>query len=271
MNIYKRISTVAYDSSNFSILGLESLGPPVVAVDEDSVSDLHTLFAIMYPQLSTILTDITEALVDVLIDSGPVWTDLAYLASVYCLQAEITAAELLYKSLYPNWVNGQRDILEGFLAIPVQFSNLLLQELNITVLLTDMDTTASWASVAYRVRSEAWPIVAFALLASGLVLWASLCLGYAYWASLRRPNRVKRETSQTIQDAFMNGNPYEPASTGGVWQSLGGWWRRIRGNYIAAPQTSTSVTGPTYVVARKVGRGMYIAVDGEKIDARRRR
>jgi hypothetical protein len=250
------MATVAYDSSNFSILSIESLGPPQVAVDEDSVDDLRTLFAIMYPQLATIIGDIADAVVE--FDTSQAWTDLAYLASVYCLQAEITAAELLYKGIYPDWVNGQRDILEGFLAIPVQFSNLLLQELNKTVLLTDMDTTVSWAHVSFRVRSETWPIVAFALLASGLVLWASLCLAYAYWVAAHR-NIVEEETSQTIQAAFKKGNPFEPSSIN-IWQSVSGWWRRIRGKYTVAPQTTTT-GGPTYVVARTVGDGMYIAVD----------
>jgi hypothetical protein len=264
MKVYKRMATVAYDSSNFSILSIESLGLPEVAVDEDSVADLRTLFDIMYPQLTTIIEDIADAVIG--LNTGQMWTDLAYLASVYCLQAEITAAELLYKSIYPDWASGQRDILEGFLAIPIQFSNLLLQELDKTVLLTDMDTTASWGHASFRVRSAVWPIVAFAGLASSLFLLACLCLAYAYWAAAHRKN-VSQEPSQTIQTAFNKGNPFEPSSPG-MWQLVSGWWHGIRGNYSAAPQTTTA-SGPTYVVARKVGdRSMHIAVDQDKYQER---
>jgi hypothetical protein len=254
MNIYRRMSTVAYDRYNFSILSVESLGPPQNAADEDSVNDLKTLFSIMYPTLTTIFDDIGAAIAE--FNTGQAWTDLAYLASVYCLQAEITAAELFLKNGYPNWVAGQEDILEGFLAIPVQFGPLLLQQLDKSVLLTNSNTTASWAQVSFRVRSEPWTLITFSILVFGLVLWAILCLVYAHWVARRD---VEQESSPTIEAAFENGNPFD-APSGGMLQSLSGLLGWIRGKSSPAPENPT-LGGNTQVVARTVSDKILIAVD----------
>lgn len=248
LNIYQRTSTVAYDRYNFSILSIEHLGPPQDAIDEDSVDDLQRLFSIMYPQLTTILEDVGHAALD--LNTGQAWTDLAYLASVYCIQAELTAAELFLKNGYPNWVNGQQDILEGFLAIPVQFGTLLLQQLDKSVLLTTLNTTASWAQVSFRVRSEPWTVITFSILVFGLVLWAILCLVYAHWVAHRK---VEQERSPTIEAAFENGNPFD-APSGGILQSLSGLLGRIRGQ-------NPTPGGDTQVVARTVSNKILIAVD----------
>ncbi|OAG34257.1 hypothetical protein AYO21_11604 [Fonsecaea monophora] len=257
MNIYQRTSTVAYDRANFSILGIESLGPAKVASDEESVADLQKLFLIMYPQLTTILQDIKTALLE--FNSGQAWSDLAYLASVYCVQAEITAAELFLNNSYPSWVNGQRDILEGVLTIPIQFGTLLLQEIDKSILLNDLTTTASFAHVSFRVRSEPWTIVMFTSVVSGLVISSILCLLYAHWAARLKP---AHEISPTIRTAFENGNPFEapPANT---WQFLSNLFCCSHKKYSSALQ-STGREQDTYVVARKVTDELLIAVDREQ-------
>ncbi|KIW95711.1 uncharacterized protein Z519_04296 [Cladophialophora bantiana CBS 173.52] len=265
MIIYQRTSTVAYDRSNFSILSVESLGPAKVTSDEDSVADLQKLFSIMYPQLTTILEDIETSVVK--FDSSQAWTDLAYLASVYCLQAEITAAELFLNHGYPSWTNGHRDILEGFLAIPVQFGTLLLQEIDKTVLLTGgMTTTASFARVSFRVRSEPWALVMFTSVVSGLVMCAVLPLLYAHWAAVRR--NAGPELSPTLRAAFANGNPFD-ASPPDMWPSLTsclfGRCRHNRGKYSTALQSPTPGGGNnTHVVARRVADEVLIAVDRDQ-------
>jgi hypothetical protein len=258
MKIYQRMSTVAYDSYNFSILSVESLGLPQAAVDEDSVADLKKLFSIMYPQLITIVEDVVAAIAD----SNPsqTWADLAYLASVYCLQAEITAAELFLKGDYPNWVTGQTNILEGFLAMPVQFGTLLLQQIDKSVLLTSLATTASWAQVSFRVRSDPSPIIAFSFLVSFLVIGAASCLLYAHWVKHRMAGQDV--SSRTIEVAFENGNPFD-APSAGIWQSLSSLWGRIRGKYSPTLQNRTP-GGNTQVVARTVSDKFLVAVDLKK-------
>ncbi|EXJ66950.1 uncharacterized protein A1O5_10145 [Cladophialophora psammophila CBS 110553] len=266
VNIYQRTSTVAYDRFNFSILSVESLGPAKVASDEDSVADLQKLFSIMYPQLTTILEDIETSIVK--FDSSQAWTDLAYLASVYCLQAEITAAELFLNHGYPSWINGQRDILEGFLAIPVQFGTLLLQEIDKSVLLTGgLTTTASFARVSFRVRSEPWTLIMFTSVVSGLVICAVLPLVYAHWAAARR--NAEPEPSPTLRAAFANGNPFD-TSPPDTWRSLTsclfGCCHRNRGKYSTALQSPTLGGGgiSTHVVARRVTDKVLIAVDRDQ-------
>ncbi|OAP60303.1 hypothetical protein AYL99_05305 [Fonsecaea erecta] len=258
MNIYRRTSTVAYDRSNFSILSVESLGPPTVASDEDSVSDLQQLFEIMYPKLTTIIGDIEASLEH--FDSGQAWTDLAYLASVYCIQAEITAAELFLTDGYPSWINGQRDILEGFLTIPVQFGTLLLRQIDQSILGDSLTTTASFARVSFRVRSEPWTIIMFTSVTAGLVASAILALLYAHWAARLKPLPAR---SSPVVTAFKHGNPFD-APPADIWQSfLSALLCCSRRKYSSALQNGAS-GGDTHVVARKVTDELLIAVDREQ-------
>jgi len=257
MKIYQRTSTVAYDRNNFSILSVESLGPPQAAIDEDSVADLQKLFAIMYPQLTTILEDVVGAVAD--FNTGEAWADLAYLASVYCLQAEITAAELFLKGDYPNWVTGQTDVLEGFLAIPVQFGTLLMHQIDKSALLSSLATTASWAQVSFRVRSETWPVAAFAFVVTCLVIWAAVCLLCAHWVA--HGIAGQELNSPTVEAAFENGNPFD-APSAAILQSLSALWGRIRGKYSSALQ-KPSPGENTQVVARTVSDRFLVAIDTE--------
>jgi hypothetical protein len=251
MSLYQRNATVAYAKSNFSILSIESMTDPIPAANEHLVADYEKVFRLMYPPVKDILSDVEGVFAD-LNSIGP---DLAYWASVYCVQSEVASAQWLYNSGIPTTITSEQDILEGFLAIPVQFGTLLWHFFATESLPGSLYTTASSARASYRVRSELWTVLVFAGLTLGLVLWAIICLLYVHFKSY---SKVEPEHSSAINAAFRRGNPFDVHSKG-FWETLGGYLRWIWGK--PSWQTTAVAKATDDVVARTVSNKMLIAVD----------
>lgn len=201
LSLYQRIATTAYDKSNFSILSLDYLGPATPATHPNITADFQRMFSVMYPGVENLISDIGAAL----LKSNPIYPELGYWASVYCVQSELSSANYLYKTGFPTWVTGERDILAGFLAIPIQFGTFLLQWLHIEDNNGPLSTTASGATAVYRARMKPWTLWLFAALVFGIVVWAVACLGYVHFIVLK-PEELK--PSPNLEAAFRNRNPF---------------------------------------------------------------
>lgn len=245
MALYQRIATVAYDKSNFSILSIKSISDATNAANENIVADFQKMFQIMYPQLQVAISDFES----VLSDLNSIWPDLAYWASVYCVQSELASAQWLYNNGFPTWITGKQDILEGLMTIPIQFGTLLWQFVDIKSLPPALTTTASSARVSYRARSELWIIVLFAALVLGLIVWAIICLLYVHSSGY---GKAGRRLSPVIEAAFQGGNPFDVDK--GFWETLGAFFGRIFGQ-------SSQTKATDEVVARTVSDEFLIAVD----------
>jgi len=201
LSLYQRIATTAYDKSNFSILSLDYLGPPTDATHPNITADFQLMFSVMYPGLANLVSDIEAAI----LKSSSIYPELGYWASVYCVQSELSSANYLYETGFPNWVTGERDILAGFLAIPIQFGTLLLQWLHIEDNTGPLSTTASGATAVYRARMEPWTLWLFTAIVFGIVLWALACLAYVHLTALK-PEELK--PSPNLEAAFKTRNPF---------------------------------------------------------------
>jgi len=256
--IYQRTATVVYDRSNSSILSVSSLTDPIDVSNEDLLNDFQAMFEVMYPKID----DITQVLEGFLTDIQTVLNDLSYWASVYCVQSELSSAQLFLKNGFPTWITHEQDLLEGFIMVPVQFATLLWQWVeisNLQALPASLHTTASSASVSQRARSEPWTVITFAVLTLSLVLWAAVCLLYAH---LQNSREVHEEHDPTVAAGFRRGNPFDVDDS--IWGRLWGiiTWIACCGRH--SPSTSDSPGGSGTgddVVARKAGENeMLIAV-----------
>jgi hypothetical protein len=246
MALYSRTATVAYDKSNFSILSVEKISDATNATNENLVADFQKMFGIMYPQLKDIISDIEGIITDI----HSIWPDLAYWASVYCVQSEIAAAQWLYDNGFPTWIIGKQDILEGLMTIPIQFGTLLWQFTDIKHLPAALQTTATPSQVSYRARSPVWPIALFAGFSLALIVWGIACLVYVHMSGY---HKAEQEHSPTVEAAFQPGNPFD-VDDKGVWETL---WAFMGINFGRPSQTRAS----SNVVARSLSNKFLIAVD----------
>jgi hypothetical protein len=246
MTLYQRNATVAYDRSNFSILSVEKLSDANNATNVNLVADFQKMFQIMYPSIKDVKSDIEG----VLADFNSIWQDLAYWASVYCVQSELASAQWLYDNGFPTWITGKQDILEGLMTIPVQFGTLLWQFVDIKSLPPALITNATSARVSFRARSPVWPIGLFAAFSLGLIAWAIACLVYIH---LTGYHKAEQEQSPTVEAAFQRGNPYD-VDDKGFWESLWALFGILWGKPSQARASSN-------VVARSLSNKFLIAVD----------
>lgn len=208
LSLFQRNATVAYDKSNFSILSIEKIDKPTAAIHPNITSDFQRMFSVMYPSVSNIIKDIAGAIVH----PDTVYPELAYWASVYCVQSEVSSANWLYQNKFPTWVTGERDILAGFLAIPVQFGTLLWQWVDLDHMPAVLRTDATAATATYRARVKPWTVDFFAVIVFGIILWAIACLVFVHLRSARTSQH-----SPVLEAAFRNGNPFE-ITDGGLWK-----------------------------------------------------
>lgn len=207
LSLFQRIATTAYDKSNFSILSLDYIGPPVVATHPNITADFQRMFSVMYPGVVNLVSDIESAI----LNKNSIYPELAYWASVYCVQSEVSSANYLYKTGFPTWVTGERDILAGFLAIPIQFGTLLWQWVDLKDMPPELITTASGATAVYRARMKPWSLWLFAGIVFGIVLWSVVCLAYAHFIKFKT---AQLQHSDALQRAFGSRNPFVVTSKG---------------------------------------------------------
>lgn len=257
MSLYQRTATVAYDKSNFSILSIESIGDPVNATTQNLVSDFKRMCEIMFPQVS----DLVSAFLGSLTSPDTILQDLQDFGSVYCVQSELFSTMWILQKGFPTWAAGPRDILEGFLAIPIQFGTVLWQFANITSLPSNMHTTASSAQVSYRARSEPWTLITFAAITGALILWAIFCLLYAHCMSNAK---INAQFSPTIEAAFKSGNPFD-IKTASIGESLRGCLGWMCPGTSPASQSTADANAKGEVFARTLNNGVMIAIDRSEI------
>jgi hypothetical protein len=207
LSLFQRTATVAYDKTNFSILSIESISKPTPATNPNITADFQRMFSVMYPQVSNIISDVAGAI----LNPSSVYPELAYWASVYCVQSEVSSANWLYQNGFPTWVTGERDILAGFLAVPVQFGTLLWQWVDWKDMPATLQAQASGATVTYRARAQLWTVALFAAIVLGIVLWAVACLAYVH---VRGFAKTQLQHSPTLDAAFQKGNPFDVTNGG---------------------------------------------------------
>jgi len=212
LSLFQRTATTAYDKTNFSILSIESISKPTPATNPNITADFQRMFSVMYPQVSNIISDVAGALANPSI----IYPELAYWASVYCVQSEVSSANWLYQNGFPTWVTGERDILAGFLAVPVQFGTLLWQWVDWEDMPATLQAQASGATVTYRARAQLWTVALFAAIVLGIVLWAIACLAYVH---VRGFVKTQLQHSSTLDAAFQKGNPFN-VTNGGFMQII---------------------------------------------------
>jgi hypothetical protein len=156
LSLFQRTATTAYDKTNFSILSIDSISKPTLATNPNITADFQRMFSVMYPQVSDIISDVAGAFVN----HNVIYPELAYWASVYCVQSEVSSANWLYQNGFPTWVTGERDILAGFLAVPVQFGTLLWQWVDWKDMYATqpaLQVQASGATATYRAALSCGP------------------------------------------------------------------------------------------------------------------
>ena len=250
VNIFQRMATVAYDRGNFSILSIEKISDPLDGTITNLVDDFYSMFDIMYPSIKIVESDIAG----VIANFDTIWEDLAYWASVYCVQSELAAAQWLLENNFPTWITGSEDVLKGLLAIPIQFGTMLWQFIDTTHLPKALtaNVNAAVGQVAYRTRSPLWTVGVFAAFALCLIVWAMICLLYVQLVS----NRIAdEEHTEAVQAAFQQGNPFDEVEEEGLWHSLRLFYPRLLGK--SQPVTKDA----DYVVARKLRNDVVIAVN----------
>jgi hypothetical protein len=172
--LHKRYATVAYDRTNFSILAIESIKDPEPtppASVAEVVANLTHTFSIAFSSIPTSLNT-----------SDP---DFPTYAATFIAQYDIGWALRLYQDLYRNYPGGPISVLQSFLTVPIQFSTTAWQAADFDSLPSDLKTTASLSSPAYRALGKLWMLIVFAVGAGVLILWAVACLMWvAIWGPL---------------------------------------------------------------------------------------
>jgi hypothetical protein len=158
MSIFQRNATVAYDGKNFSILSIESISSAVP--EPINPTDLHTVFAYALNSSGSNSSDNTVQADSVLFNLG--WISR------------------LYEDYFPENKLGPQTLLQGFLAIPIQFGTTALQYINAThsnegntfALSPSLETTASSADSVYRALAAPWTVYLYISLVLLSVTWS---------------------------------------------------------------------------------------------------
>jgi hypothetical protein len=203
VSLYNRTATVAYDSTNISILSVESLSEPQAVLADASLFRAYcallmidfssTLNFTADPETFAISATSFNFMfgIDFLcVSASP--TDLP----VYMYSAskpkkgkqdggDLTdhAHRLrLYTSDYATYTDGGNYLLRSFVAVPYQFATASLEDGNLTQLPDTMKATSSPARSAYRAIIDPWTVYVFAFLAFPLILYCAVCLAWmAVW------------------------------------------------------------------------------------------
>lgn len=157
MSVFERSATVAYDGKNFSILSVENISSSQAT--QISVDDFRVAYETAFRSSGSNSSD------------DAIQTDALLYAFGWALR--------LYQDEFPDDTQSATKILEGFLAVPIQFSTTLWQYLNSTKPLgltfpipSELSTTASGNQSIYRVLAESpWTIYLFMAATAGSVSW----------------------------------------------------------------------------------------------------
>jgi hypothetical protein len=166
MATFKRYATVAYDTSNLSILSVESISEPKLVTLNPS--------------------DLMETYNAVLTPSGGNSSEQADLTNTLLLETGWVLR--LYQSEFGSSHQLPLTLLRGLLLIPLQFGSLAWMWVNSTeyytnttqfALPSDLETTAVTANISYRAIAAPWTVAIFIGAVGVLLVWVNsvlLCL-----------------------------------------------------------------------------------------------
>jgi hypothetical protein len=162
MALHKRYTTVAYDSSNLSILSAKSIGAPepISATSVGEVAENLTRF------FSHAFSPIPKTT-----NSNPS-TNLYTAATTFCADWVLRSALRTHHDSHRDYGSNAHSLLQNFLAAPVQYSTAVWQAASFDTLPADLKTTASPSTSAYRAFGSTWTLVVFAVEAGLPILWA---------------------------------------------------------------------------------------------------
>jgi hypothetical protein len=200
MSLYKRYSTVAYNSRNLTILSIESLSPPEpVGVDADGVRDLTAVVFLPGPNATS---DDTEMVNSLLFGMG------------FALR--------LYQDEFPNDQLLPLVLLQGFISVPFQFSTTAWQWANATsdsndstlyALPSDLETTATISQMTYRAVAGKWTICVFMSLTAFLLIWCNAVFLWIIRQNTAMPNSSAFvEIDVGSKSAYPSGNSPDDCS-----------------------------------------------------------
>lgn len=171
--MYKRYATTAYNLKNVSIMSIESISAP-----EQSKID---------PSDFTFFCDLVLGSIPKNLNySDPVGFNAG--ASRYTVQFGLGWILRLYKDEFNRYNNGGLTLLQGLIAVPLQFSTSIWQQSGYSTLPADMKVTATVATASYRAIIPFWTVLVFGVLASILLFWSITCLAWAYFLGPATPN-----------------------------------------------------------------------------------
>ena len=109
-------------------------------------------------------------------------------ATTAAVQFELGWILRLYQDDFSTYENGPLNILRGFLTIPIQFSTLAWQLIDINNIPTDLKTTAALSKGSNRAIAQPWTIRVFGVLGAFMYLWIMACLVWVCWFSYNSAN-----------------------------------------------------------------------------------
>jgi hypothetical protein len=169
--LYKRYAPVAYDTSNLSILSVESISEP-------SPASLP-LFD-FYHFLTTVFSNLPA-------DLGV--PDPANPANVTSYVAQYGFGWLLrlYQDDYPADRQSALRLLRGFITVPIQYSSIAWLT-DMRSMPSDMKTKASLAQVEFRAMTKRWTLVIFCVLVALIAIWSIGCMIWVCFKGPYSPN-----------------------------------------------------------------------------------
>jgi hypothetical protein len=166
--LWQRFATVAYDSTNSSILSIVSIGAPeVVPLHPSDFKKYHDIAFSKVPQIMN-TSNIT----------------CAAAANSYTAQAGLAWLLRLYVTDFETYENGGLELLQGLLAVPIQFNTQMWSQQHFEGLPSNMRTTATLQKVSYRALIHPWTVWAFGGMAFVILSWSIGCL---IWVCLYGP------------------------------------------------------------------------------------
>lgn len=255
VSLFKRYSTVAYDSRNLSILSVQSISSP------QPVKPQPDLFS---PILNKLLSEANSNATD----DATEQTNAVLFQFGFFLR--------LYQDYFVGDVQGPINLLRGFITVPYQFGTAAWQLIysannssSLLALPLDLQTTASIATFQNRALADPWTVYTFIAATGSMVLCATLIIFYIWVQGPPPPN------TSSIGDIDLTSKCPSPGESGeddivqalpvllrrrslsnarlhDIIRAIKGWWIRV-GGMVGGTSGQRSVALQVSKEAIKVG------------------
>ncbi|KAK3939403.1 hypothetical protein QBC46DRAFT_388109 [Diplogelasinospora grovesii] len=162
VSLYQRRSTVAYDSTNISILSVESMSDPTPV--KVNGSDLSLYASIVMGPIDPVIN----------------WTadnaTYAYSSARFDFAYGVAFLLRLYTSDYSTYQDGGVYLLRSFIAVPFQFATAMRQYGHLNLMPPENTVSATLSKSSYRAIIDEWTVWAFGWLALPLIFYCTLFL-----------------------------------------------------------------------------------------------